>query len=365
MSEGTVTNELGTATLSLGHHSKHSLAPRLHAAAAAGFQVIDLFDEDWAAYLFENGLDGSDPWEPTDAKFVVARKLRDLVTSLGMRIVCTQPLREIEGHLVPEERKAALQRVAARFPFMRAFDTDLVFMCSNIRPDDGIRCTSSFQTVVRDLAELGDMALEFSRGDGGRLLRIGYEPLSWGRRNTWASAWEVVRAADRANVGLILDSFNMLAVEFADPYSSEGEGGMLYKSRTQALRILRQSLTAMVATIPADRIFFVQLGDAMRVNARTFKPPADPSVPRLLPWSRYHRLWPAEQDRGGYMPVDMVLAAILELGYRGPLSLEVFSTSLYEQGVNVPQQLASRGINGLKTLINQAQTVPGFTKASL
>ncbi|KAH6972429.1 xylose isomerase-like protein [Ilyonectria sp. MPI-CAGE-AT-0026] len=353
-----ISNELGIATLSLGHCSKHSLEPRIRAAAAAGFDVIDLFDEDWATYLAENGLDSSDPWEATEEKLSVARQLRVFVSSLGMRIACTQPLRDIEGNLVPSERDAALNRVAARFPFMRAFDTDLVFMCSSMQPDDGQNATANFQTVVRDLTKLSDMALEFANNDGLGMLRIGYEPLSWARRNTWASAWEVVRAVDRENVGIILDSFNILAVEFADPYSEEGEGRMLYSSREQALRILQDSMAAMAATVRPEKLFFVQVADAERMDTPGFRPPKDPKVPRLLPWSRSHRLFPEEQHKGGYMPVDMVLRAILQMGYTGPLSLEVFSHSLHVSGEAVPGDLASRGINGLKALIRKVVDSP-------
>ncbi|RSL46101.1 hypothetical protein CEP51_015988 [Fusarium floridanum] len=351
-------NPLGVATLSLGHYTKHKLQDRIQAAAEANFDVIDLFDEDWAAYLEENGLDSTDPWEATEAKLHVARQLRELIESHGMRIACTQPLRDIEGNLDPTERQAAMYRATARFPFMRAFDTDLVFMCSSMRQDDGKMSTADFQTVVKDLTELGDLAAEFSRKDGGKLLRIGYEPLSWARRNTWASAWEVVRAVDRENVGIILDTFNILAVEFADPYSTIGEGSMLYASRAQALRVLGESMTSMAATIRPEKLFFVQVADAERMAGRGFKPSEDQSVPRLLPWSRSHRLFPEEQSRGGYMPVEMVLSAILKMGYTGPLSLEVFSHSLHIPGREVPLQLATRGITGLKYLIDRVTQKP-------
>ncbi|KAH7123317.1 xylose isomerase-like protein [Dactylonectria estremocensis] len=352
-----IPNELGIATLSLGHCSKHPLEPRIRAAAAAGFDVIDLFDEDWATYLGENGLDSSDPWEASHEKLLVARQLRAFVASLGMRIACTQPLRDIEGNLQPAEREAAMNRVAARFPFMRAFDTDLVFMCSSMRPDDGVTSTANFQTVVRDLTQLSDMALEYAEKDGLGMLRIGYEPLSWARRNTWAAAWEVVRAVDRDNVGIILDSFNILAVEFADPYSRLGEGRMLYSSRDQALRILQDSMAAMAATVRPEKLFFVQVADAERMQPG-FNPPSDPTTPKLLPWSRSHRLFPEEQRRGGYMPVEMVLRAILQTGYTGPLSLEVFTHSLHVEGERVPGELAGRGINGLRSLIKKIADRP-------
>ncbi|KAJ5122925.1 hypothetical protein N7448_009022 [Penicillium atrosanguineum] len=146
------TNGFGIATLSLGNWREHRLEPRC-----------------WAAYLEENGLPGDQLWETTPQNLCLARQLGDLVKSMGMRITCTQPLRQIEGVKDPAERRANISLVAKRFPFMQAFDTDLVFMCANIRTDSGV--TSDLKTVGRDLAEFGDMATSFSNADGGRMLR--------------------------------------------------------------------------------------------------------------------------------------------------------------------------------------------------
>lgn len=272
-----------------------------------------------------------------------------------MRIACTQPLRKIEGIKDPAKREASLELVAKRFPFMRAFDTDLVFMCSSI--DKEPNATSNYQTVARDLAELGRMAEDFSNRDGGRMLRIGYEGLSWAQRNTWASSWEVVRAANRHNVGLIIDSFNLLAVEFADPYNPQGHG-RIYSTLEESLDVLRMSLASLVATVPGDRVFFVQLGDAELVIPSSLHP--GPEDPPLLPWSRGHRLYPLEGDRGGCMPVDMVAAAVIATGYAGPLSLEVFNDSLNEPDPRVPSSHAQRGYTGLEKLVVAIRKVPKF-----
>ncbi|CAK7237387.1 hypothetical protein SCUCBS95973_009941 [Sporothrix curviconia] len=357
------TNELGIATLSLGNWREHRLEPRLQAAARAGFQWIDLFDECWSAYLAEHGLsgEGAAAWEATEAKLAVARKLAALVRSLGMRIACTQPLRTIEGIRDAAERRATLDGVAARFPFMRAFDTDLVFMCSTIRRDAGV-APADLKAVARDLAELGDMAAAYARADGGRMLRIGYEGLSWAtRNNTWASSWEAVRYAHRPNVGLVVDAFNVLAVEFADPYNPAGHG-RIFPTLHESVEVLAGSLAALVAVVPGDKIFFFQCGDAERMDPATFRPPRDPDVPPLLPWSRSHRLYPLEQARGGYMPVELVAAAVVAAGYKGPLSLEVFSSSLNQPGAQVAGDHARRGIDSLRALIDVVQTLPPFWK---
>ena len=352
-----INNELGIATLSLGNWREHKLTPRLRAAADAGYQWIDLFDECWAAYLEEHGLDGEQLWEATPENLQVARKLGDLVKSLGMRIACTQPLRKIEGIKDPAERRSTLDLVAKRFPFMRAFDTDLVFMCASIRFDEGV--TSDLKTVAKDLAEMGDMAAAFSKADGGRMLKIGYEGLSWASRNTWSASWEAVRAAHRPNVGIIVDAFNVLAVEWADPYNPALHG-RIYPTLEESIEILCLSLASLVTSVPGDRIFFFQVGDAERVDPRFFKEPIDPETPKLLPWSRGHRLYPFESERAGYMPVELVAAAVLATGYRGPLSLEVFNTSLNIAGDNVPAEHAARGITGLRKVLKAVKDIPAF-----
>jgi sugar phosphate isomerase/epimerase len=353
----TIDNQFGIATLSLGNWREHALTPRLHAAAKAGYQWIDLFDECWAAYLEEHGLPGDQLWEATPENLGVARKLGDLVKSLGMRIACTQPLRKIEGIRDPVERRETLDLVAKRFPFMRAFDTDLVFMCASIRTDSG--ATSDLKTVSRDLAEMGDMAAAFSKADGGRTLRIGYEGLSWATRNTWASSWEAVRFANRPNVGLIVDAFNVLAVEFADPYNPAGHG-RIYSTLEESIEVLATSLASLAATVPGDRIFFFQCGDAELMDPSKFRPPQNPDVPALLPWSRGHRLYPFEQSKGGYMPVELVAASVLATGYKGPISLEVFNNSLNQPGEDVPLTHARRGTAGLQNLVDSLKALPPF-----
>ena len=351
------TDNFGIATLSLGNWREHQLEPRLEAAAKAGYKGIDLFDECWAAFFEENGLPGDQVWEAIPQNLRLARRLSDLVQSMDMRIACTQPLRQIEGVKDPAERRANIDLVSKRFSFMRAFDTDLVFMCANSRTDSGV--TSDLKTVGRDLAELGDMAAAYSNEYGGRMLKIGYEGLSWATRNTWSASWEVVRFANRPNVGLIVDAFNILAVEFADPYNPASHG-RIYPTLEESLEVLICSLSSLAMTVPGDRIFFYQCGDAELMDPVTFQPPADPKVPALLPWSRSHRLYPLEKSRDDYMPVELVTAAVLATGYRRPISLEVFNASLNRPGEWIPQDHAMRGISSLERLTEVATALPPF-----
>ena len=182
------------------------LPDKLEAAAAAGFDAIELFENDLLTF------DGT------------PRDVRRLAADLGLQISLFQPFRDFEAMPAPRRRQN-LDRAERKFDIMQELGTDLILVCSNVQEDaadDDARASA-------DLAELGARAA--SRG-----LRVGYEALAWGRNvRTWSHAWRLVQGANHASVGLILDSYHTLALG-DDP--------------------------AGIADLPAERIFFVQLADS-------------------------------------------------------------------------------------------------------
>lgn len=60
------------------------------------------------------------------------------------------------------------------------------------------------------------------------------------------------------------------------------------------------------------------------------------------------------------MPVDVVAAAVVATGYKGPMSLEVFNNSLNQPGAGVPSAHARRGFTGLRKLADAIPQVPAF-----
>lgn len=194
------------ATVSIGGDLQEKLA----AIAAAGFNGIEIFENDFLAF------DGS-PKE-------VGRMVRDY----GLEIMLFQPFRDFEG--LPEPyRQKAFNRAERKFDLMQELGTDLVLICSNVSP----HALGGIDRAAADLRELGDRAQ--NRG-----LRIGYEALAWGRHiNDHRDAWEIVRRVDHPNVGLIVDSFHTLA---------------------------RKIDVNSIRSIPGDKIFFVQLADAPLID---------------------------------------------------------------------------------------------------
>ncbi|MFT8243502.1 bifunctional sugar phosphate isomerase/epimerase/4-hydroxyphenylpyruvate dioxygenase family protein [Roseomonas sp. BN140053] len=240
---------LSIATVCLGGN----LPDKLQAAAAAGFAGVEIFENDLLTF------DGT----PAE----VGRMVRDL----GLAVTIYQPFRDFEA--LPEPRRAqALDRAERKFDVMQALGTDLVLVCSNTQP-------AALDDPARAAADLREMAERAAR----RGLRVGYEALAWGRHvNRWRQAWDIVQRADHPALGLIVDSFHTLCLN--DDFRG-------------------------IADIPGDRIAFVQLADAPKLDMD------------VLSWSRHHRCFPGQGD----LDVAGFTRAVLASGYRGPLSLEIFN----------------------------------------
>ncbi|WP_133624821.1 bifunctional sugar phosphate isomerase/epimerase/4-hydroxyphenylpyruvate dioxygenase family protein, partial [Phyllobacterium brassicacearum] len=229
------------------------LPEKLDAIARAGFAGVEIFENDFLAF------DGS------------ARDVGAMVRDHGLEITLFQPFRDFEGMPEPQ-RSRAFDRAERKFDVMQELGTDLVLVCSNVSPI----ALGGLDRAAADFHELGERAAK-------RGLRVGYEALAWGRHiHDHRDAWEIVRRADHANIGLILDSFHTLA---------------------------RKIDVNSIRSIPREKIFIVQLADAPLIDMD------------LLYWSRHYRNMPGEGD----LPVLDFMRAVAATGYDGYLSLEIFN----------------------------------------
>jgi 4-hydroxyphenylpyruvate dioxygenase len=227
-----------------------------------------------------------------------ARDVRRMAADLGLEIALYQPFRDFEG-VPPDLLRRNLDRAERKFDVMQELGAPLVLVCSNVSPqmlrDDAL--------IAAQLHDLGERA-------GQRGLRIGYEALSWGAHvKTFGHVARLVEQAAHPHVGIILDSFHTLAL---------GDD------------------VAPIADLPWNRIFFVQLADAPRMTL-------DP-----LSWSRHFRCFPAQGD----LDVAGFLAAVLEAGYAGPISLEIFNDDFRAAP---PRQTAQDGMRSLLYLEEQVR----------
>jgi 4-hydroxyphenylpyruvate dioxygenase len=262
--------KLAIATVSIGGTFEEKLA----AIAAAGFDGIEIFEIDFLAF------DGS------------PREVGQMVRDRALEIALFQPFRDFEGMPEPQRQKI-FDRARRKFELMQEIGAPLMLVCSNVSPI----ALGGIDRAAADFAELGDLAAAHG-------IRVGYEALAWGRHiNDHRDAWEIVRRADHPSIGLILDSFHTLA---------------------------RNIDVETIRSIPADRIFFVQLADAPLIAMD------------LLYWSRHFRSMPGEGD----LDVIGFMRAVAATGYNGILSLEIFNDQF--RGGS-PRSIA---VDGRRSLIN-------------
>lgn len=270
------------------------------------------------------------------------------------------PFNNYEGRIDPVARAEKLKELELWFQVGNILGTDLIqipctFMIEGVTGDPVI--------VARDLRQIADIGAAQNPP-----FRFAFENLCWGTYNdTWEKAWGIVKAVDRDNFGLCLDTFNIAGREWADPASPTG-------TVQNADQVLKVSMEKMVREIDVKKVFYVQVVDAERLSRpldTTHPYHIDGQKPRMS-WSRNCRLFLCEEDRGGYLPVLDVLKAICDektgLGYKGWISAEQFNRSLTEDRNDVPQEHAERWMSswrktvtamGWEHLIEQEQKVTG------
>jgi 4-hydroxyphenylpyruvate dioxygenase len=230
-----------------------TLTEKIEAIAAAEFKGVEIFENDLLSF---NGT-------PAEA--------RRMIEGLGLATITFQPFRDFEGMPEPQRSKV-FARAERKFDVMEELGCDLLMVCSNVSPDS----LGGIDRAAADFHELGERAAR-------RGLRVAFEALSWGRHiHDYRDAWEVVRRANHPAVGLVLDSFHVLA---------------------------RGTDLSAIRSIPPDRIFLVQMADAPKLDMD------------YLSWSRHYRCFPGQGD----LPVDDFMLALHATGFDGLLSLEIFN----------------------------------------
>lgn len=187
-----------------------TLEDKLSAAAAAGFDGIELFEPDLVvSSLSPPGL---------------AARCADL----GLSIDLYQPFRDLDS-TDPARFASNLRRAERKFDVMAKLGVDTVLVCSSVAPD----AVADPDFLAEQLATAAGRAAE-------RGLRIAYEALAWGRHvATWDRSWDAVRRADCPALGLCLDSFHVLSRD-GDPTG--------------------------FAQVPGEKLFFLQLADAPQLR---------------------------------------------------------------------------------------------------
>ncbi len=248
------------------------LTEKLDAIAAAGFDGVEIFDNDLI----------SSPLSP--------REVRARCADLGMGIDLFQPVRDVEG-VPPDRFGSVLHRLRTKLGVMSELGARTLLACSNVSAD----AVPDPALTAEQLHQVGELAHEHG-------VTVAFEALAWGRHvDRVGQAWRAVQEAGHPAVTLAVDTFHIL---------SRGDDG------------------SALADVPGDRIGFLQVADAPLLDMN------------VLEWSRHFRCFPGQ----GTLDVAGVVAATLAAGYRGPLSLEVFSDVVREADPHVTARDAMRSL---------------------
>ena len=216
------------ATISLSG----TLEDKLEAAAACGFDAVQIFDSD---ILYYQGTPAS---------------VREMVHDLGLAIDGYQSLRDFAAIAEGQEDAAFRKRLdhaERKLDVMAQLGAPLLLVPATT-------LTGSSADKSRSVAQLRALAECAEK----RNIRIAYGPLAWAAHvRTLAAAWDIVQAVDHPRFDIFVSSFHALAAG-GDP--------------------------ATVGRLPGARIATVQLADAPNVTI-------DP-----ISKSRFYSCLPGEGD---------------------------------------------------------------------
>jgi sugar phosphate isomerase/epimerase len=263
------------------------LEAKLSAIAGAGFTQVMLNANDLAGH----------PAGP-DAAI-------DAVRKSALRVTGFQVLRDFEG-LSGHLHAYKVDIAKAMLEMCHALGARVMLVCSST----SAHATSEFDALKKDLQKLAMLAVPYG-------IRIAYEALSWGRHvSEFTQAWELVAEADRANLGLAIDSFHILATG--------------------------TSLEQVDEIVP-EKIFLVQLADFMWQEIR--------SREERINTARHFRVFPGEGVHSEQ--VASLVRGLDRLGYRGDYSFEVFNDDYTQLPTAIVAERARRSVKWLTDQVSR------------
>ncbi|KAF2720318.1 putative 4-hydroxyphenylpyruvate dioxygenase [Polychaeton citri CBS 116435] len=327
------------ATCSIGCKDEHTLPRKLDAIAAAGFQSIELSMSDlqpFAGQLLKKEVGSHD----FDDLCTAAREVRSICNAKGLGVTMLQPFANFEGWPEgSEERKDAWLRAEGWNRIMEAAGTDILQIGSSDSPQEKIGTDRS--RMVKDLQELADIMAK-------KNLRIAYENWCWSTHApNWEDVWDICQLVDRPNFGLCLDTFQSAGGEWADPTT---ESGMVEDGRSseQVEKEWKASCEKLAKTIPAEKIYLLQISDAYKTERAFDSRDIGGMRPRCR-WSHDFRPLPFE----GYLPVVDFAKSVLGTGFRGWFSYEVFDSGPDGKGKDYELDSFAKGAMQCQTRLMQ------------
>src|SRR5436309_3025951 len=227
------------------------------------------------------------------------------VRASGLRVTGFQVLRDVEG-LAGHLHAYKVDVAKAMLEMCHALGSSILLACSST----SAHATGETDSLKADLQKLALLAVPLK-------IRIAYEALSWGRYvNEFPQSWDLVQEADRANLGVCLDSYHILA------------------NRTDL---------GLLPDIDPQRVFLVQLSDFMWQELRS---PED-----RIDTARHFRVFPGEGVHNEQLAE--LVRQVDGMGYRGDYSFEVFNDDYRQLPLPMVCERAKRSVKWVSEFVSR------------
>jgi sugar phosphate isomerase/epimerase len=225
------------------------------------------------------------------------------VGASGLRVTGFQVLRDFEG-LSGHLHAYKVDVAKAMLAMCKALGSKVLLACSS----SSAHASGDASLLVKDLRKLATLAVPLG-------INVAYEALSWGRHvNRLVQSWDLVNEAHRANLGLALDSFHILA--------HDTDVGVLDE-------------------IDAAKIFLVQLSDFMWEETRTRD--------ERIETARHYRVFPGEGVHSEAL--SSMVRRLDAMGYRGDYSFEVFNDDYHQLPLAMVAERARRSVTWIAGVV--------------
>ncbi|KAI5478875.1 hypothetical protein MNV49_004509 [Pseudohyphozyma bogoriensis] len=325
--------KIAIASINVGRAAGgHSIETKIKAAANAGFDGLELAFE--CLDLHSQAL--SPNATPYDALRAGAKDVRGLADQYGIEVMALQPFMRYDAVKEWQERFEDGKLWIELCGVLGAKILQIPTCTYPVLPSQ-IDPTPSH--LAENIARLADAAAPHG-------IQLAYEAPAWGMAmDTWQEVDNVIKLANRPNVGHCLDTFHIAAVVAGDVTSPSTS-----YLKPDAAPLLKASLDELTTTIKPNEIVYFQLSDANAVDlSQKAYPVKDLDQPDLMTWSRNCRIYPCEEG-AVLLSVD-VCKAVFATGYKGWVSMEVFHADLYSKDPSVPDEWAKRGMDSWKKVV--------------
>jgi 2-keto-myo-inositol isomerase len=259
---------------------KADLPADIRVASQAGYDLIEIWAKKMEAYLSDHSLDD----------------LRKLLEKAHLKPLAINSVEFITFNS-PWEKTNTMNLITRYAEMADRLDCPYIVVVPSPRPKDATD-NEVYDESVGVLKEISD---RFK----GYKVKFAFEFLGfrWCSVSTLEEDFDIVKAVNRKNIGMVLDTFHFYA------------GG-------SSINVIRN--------VDKEKIFIFHINDAEQLPKAELQDA--------------HRLYPGE----GVIPLKEIVSGLKGIGYDGPVSLEMFRP---EYWARPPEEVARKGMEAIRKFI--------------